>query len=117
MTTPSPDADVIERLRSAIDNERRHWFCSGADCEPFDHGRDEGFEKAMDAFDKAAASIIVKPTVDVLELIEQRIRHFDRCIAKAVEDDPDDRNLIGNLLAGQHALRELLDTLSGSGRG
>jgi hypothetical protein len=43
--------------------------------------------------------------------IERRIRRFDRTIAKAVEDAPDNRSLIGNLLAGQYALQEILALL------
>lgn len=52
---PSEGRDLlapVSMLRAAIENERRQWFCSGPDCEPFDHGRDDGFELALAAFDK-----------------------------------------------------------------
>jgi hypothetical protein len=37
------------RLVAQIEAKRRHWFCSGDHCEPYDHGRDEGFEMALAA--------------------------------------------------------------------
>ncbi|ARR53451.1 hypothetical protein HY78_08445 [Rhizorhabdus wittichii DC-6] len=38
----------------AIEAARKEWFCSGADCTEYDHGRDEGFELAIAAYRKAA---------------------------------------------------------------
>ncbi|ARR55366.1 hypothetical protein HY78_18930 [Rhizorhabdus wittichii DC-6] len=55
---------IIEALRGAsgggaeglraIEAARKEWFCSGADCTEYDHGRDEGFELAIAAYRKAA---------------------------------------------------------------
>jgi hypothetical protein len=44
-------SDSSTLLRQAIEAKRREWFCSGVDCEPYDHGRDEGLQLALDAFD------------------------------------------------------------------
>lgn len=44
---------VVERLRAAMEADRRQWFCSGSDCDAYDHGRDEGYELALRAFDAA----------------------------------------------------------------
>lgn len=43
--------DAVEAVASL----QRKWFCYGKDCSPFDHGRDEGLQMALDAV-KAVAS-------------------------------------------------------------
>jgi uncharacterized Zn-finger protein len=45
----------VGMLRLAIENQQRRWFCSGSDCEVYDHGRDEGLKLALDAFDRECA--------------------------------------------------------------
>lgn len=38
-----------ERVLARVEARRLHWFCSGDGCEPYDHGRDEGFDMALSA--------------------------------------------------------------------
>lgn len=54
LRAPVERKGVLEEAANIVDAERHKWFCSGPDCSPYDHGRDEGFEMARDALRKAA---------------------------------------------------------------
>lgn len=67
---------------AAIEAERLRHFCSGADCEPFDHGRDEGFDLAKKA--AIAALSMRKPSEAEVEAAARAM-----CIDGGF--DPDER--------------------------
>lgn len=57
LAPPAVAAGGVTEAIAAVERERRRHFCSGDDCEPYDHGRDEGFDLALKALRSLPAAL------------------------------------------------------------
>lgn len=99
-------SEAVERVAEIIaPHLRQSYFNPDTD----DQAEARGF--AINLADKILAALTIDEEKIAVGVIEKHIRHFDRCIAKAVEDD--NQMAISNLLAGQDALRAVIRTIQG----
>tara|TARA_R100001530_G_scaffold53093_1_gene39217 strand:+ start:1089 stop:1343 length:255 start_codon:yes stop_codon:yes gene_type:complete len=66
---------ALEDALNLLRERQREWLCTGDDCSPFDHGRDEGLEIAI----RSIASIKPLKTEQCAKCPYMLPRAYGRC--------------------------------------